>query len=265
MINIGNHTMPLMRVVRLVTLMVFMLGVYAHAQVQELNSVFDDANKLYLEQKYDAAINHYESILKSGYENGELYFNLGNAYYKSGKIQNAMLNYERAKKFMPNDEDLQFNMHLVELQLIDKVDPIPELFFYQWMNKFANLLPQKTIVILMYLLFLLTLGLFSFFLFAKTYEQKRYTLLAGMFTAVLLVFGVANFFIQSYQQSKSVFAIVMADVSNIKSAPDKKGNDLFVIHKGLKIQVLDNVNQWTKIRLADGKVGWIPQTEVETI
>lgn len=118
---------------------------------------------------------------------------------------------------------------------------------------------------MMYALFLLTLGSFSYFLFARTYERRRYSLMSGIICLVLLLLGTGNFLVQAYRESNTEFAVVMNDVSNIKSAPDSKGNDLFVIHRGLKVQVLDNVNKWYKIRLADGKVGWIPEKEIESI
>ncbi|MFA6469855.1 MAG: SH3 domain-containing protein [Bacteroidota bacterium] len=235
------------------------------AQTEELSSVFEDANRLYLEQKYDAAVNRYESIVKNGYESGELYFNLGNAYYKSGKLQHAVLNYERARKFIPNDEDLAFNLQLVNIQLTDKIEAIPELFIYRWAESLLTVFTLDTMLWLMYTFFLLTLGSFTYYLFAETYEQRRYSLMSGMTCSVLLIFGIANFVVQSYRESNTEFAVVMTDIANIKSAPDSKGNDLFVIHRGLKVQVLDNVNKWYKIRLADGKVGWIPEKEIEAI
>ncbi|MEW6062019.1 MAG: tetratricopeptide repeat protein [Bacteroidota bacterium] len=235
------------------------------SQTEALTTVFEEANALYLEQKYTEAISKYELIIRNGYESGELYFNLGNAYYKSGKIQYAILNYERAAKFIPNDDDLQFNLRLANAHLIDKVEAIPELFIYEWANAVLTLFPLRTMVILMYVLFLLTLISFSIFLFAKTYEQKRYSLMAGIVFACLLIIGIANFTIQSYRESNTEYAIIMSDVANIKSAPDKSGNDLFVIHRGLKVQVLDEVNMWKKIRLADGKVGWIRKQEIEII
>jgi tetratricopeptide (TPR) repeat protein len=235
------------------------------AQADELKSVFEEANRLYLEQKYDAAVSRYESVIKNGYESGEVYYNLGNAYFKAGKIQHAMLNYERAKRIMPNDEDVNFNIQLANVQLIDKVEPIPELFVYRWTDSLLTIFSMETMIWMIYGLFIAMLSSFSIFLFARTYESKRYSLMGGMIFSFLLVIGIANVLVQSYRESKSEFAIVMTDVANIKSAPDSKGNDLFVIHRGIKVQVLDSVNKWNKIRLADGKVGWIPDQEVEII
>ncbi len=239
--------------------------VNAYSQTEELTSVFEEANRLYLEQKYDAAISRYESVIKNGYESGGVYFNLGNAYFKSGKIQNAILNYERAKKIIPNDDDVNFNLQLANIQLIDKVESIPELFIYQWFDFLLTIFSLEAMVWMIYVLFLAVLGSFSIFLFARTYERKRYSLMSGMIFSFFLGIGIANFLIQSYRETNSEFAIVMTDVANIKSAPDSNGNDLFVIHRGIKVQVLDSVNKWNKIRLADGKVGWIPEQEVEII
>lgn len=254
-----------MRILMFAFFSLFGSTIILSAQTEELTSVFEEANRLYLEQKYDAAISRYESVIKNGYESGEVYFNLGNAYFKSGKLQHAILNFERAKKIIPNDDDVNFNLQLANVQLIDKVESIPDLFIYQWFNSLLSVFSLETMIWLIYILFLGVLGSFSVFLFARKYEHKRYSLMSGMILSFLLVVGIANFLIQSYRQSNSTFAIVMTDVANIKSAPDSKGNDLFVIHRGLKVQLLDSVNKWSKIRLADGKVGWIPEGEVESI
>ena len=206
-----------------------------------------------------------EKILQSGFESGELYFNLGNAYYKSGSIQKAILNYERARQLLPRDEDVQFNLQLANLQVVDKIDAVPRLFVFRWADSMLALFSLSTMGWIVYSFFLLTLAAFGTFLYARTYTQKRLSMFGGLVFSAALILTMIGYGVQSYKESNTEFAIVMSDVANIKAAPDSKGNDLFVLHKGLRVQVLDSVNHWRKIRLADGKVGWIPEDDCESI
>ncbi len=231
----------------------------------EATQTFEEGNRLYLQAKYAEAITQYEKVVERGDESGEIYFNLGNAYYKSGKIQKAILNYERAKQLLPGDEDIQFNLQLANLQVTDKIDVVPKLFVYRWFDALIAMFSLTTMGWIVYSSFLLTLAAFAYFLFAPTYLQKRVSMFIGFVFSAALVLTMIGFGVQSYKESNTEFAIVMSDASNIKSAPDSKGNDLFVLHKGLKLQVLDSVNHWRKIRLADGKVGWIPEDDCEII
>ena len=226
---------------------------------------FEQANQLYLQAKYPDAVAQYEKIVQSGFESGELYFNLGNAYYKSGNIQKAILNYERARQLLPRDEDVQFNLQLANLQVVDKIDAVPRLFVYRWADSMLALFSLSTMGWIVYSFFILTLAAFAFFLYARTYTQKKLSMFAGLVFSTALILTMIGYGVQSYKESNTEFAIVMSDVANIKAAPDSKGNDLFVLHKGLRVQVLDSVNHWRKIRLADGKVGWIPEDDCESI
>jgi tetratricopeptide (TPR) repeat protein len=231
----------------------------------EASQTFEEGNRLYLQAKYAEAIPLYEKVVAKGDESGELYFNLGNAYYKSGKIQSAILNYERAKQLLPGDEDIQFNLQLANLQVTDKLDAVPKLFVYRWFDSLIAMFSLATMGWTVYSFYLLTLAAFAYFLFAPTYLQKRMSMFIGFVFSASLILTMIGFGAQSYKESNTEFAIVMSDAANIKSAPDSKGNDLFVLHKGLKLQVLDSVNHWRKIRLADGKVGWIPEDDCEII
>lgn len=231
----------------------------------EAPQTFEEGNRLYLQAKYAEAIAQYEKVVERGDESGELYFNLGNAYYKSGKIQKAILNYERAKQLLPGDEDIQFNLQLANLQVTDKIDAVPKLFIYRWFDSLITMFSLTTMGWIVYIFFLLTLAAFAYFLYAPTYLQKRVSMFVGFVFSMALILTMIGFGVQSYKESNTEFAIVMSDAANIKSAPDSKGNDLFVLHKGLKLQVLDSVNHWRKIRLADGKVGWIPENDCEII
>lgn len=251
--------------IRLNAALLLLALVAGSAFADEASQVFEEANQLYLQAKYPEAIAQYEKIVKSGYESGELYFNLGNAYYKSGNIQKAILEYERAKDLLPRDEDVQFNLQLANLQVVDKIDVVPRIFIYRWIDTMLTLFSLATMGWIVYAFFLLTLAAFAYFLFAPTYAQKRLSMFAGLVFSAALILTMIGYGVQSYAESNTEFAIVMADAANIKSAPDSKGNDLFVLHKGLKVQVLDSVNHWRKIRLADGKVGWIPEDDCESI
>lgn len=231
----------------------------------EAEQHFEQGNKLYLQHDYVGAVQQYEAILHSGYENGELYFNLGNAYYKLGKTAEAILNYERAKRLLPGDDDVRFNLQLANVRVVDKIDAVPEFFLYKWFDSLLTLLPLPTLGWTMYILFLLTLILLSVFVITASFRLKRLSLAASLITGSLLVLSLILFTTESYRESNTSYAIVMSDVANIKSAPDTNGSDLFVLHQGVKVQVLDEVNNWKKIRLADGKIGWIPENECEVI
>ena len=239
--------------------------VAVHLLADEATQNFNEANQLYLQGKYPEAAAQYEKIIQSGYESGELYYNLGNAYYKSGKIQNAILEYERAKELLPRDEDLQFNLQLANLQVVDKIDIVPKIFVYRWIDFMLTLFSLVDDGMDRVCVLPADAGRVCVFLFARTYTEKRLSMFSGLVFSAALVLTMVGYGVQSYAEANTEFAIVMTDAANIKSAPDSKGNDLFVLHKGLKVQVLDSVNHWRKIRLADGKVGWIPEEDCESI
>jgi tetratricopeptide (TPR) repeat protein len=250
---------------RLTAVLLFSFLVAGISRADEAAQTFEQANQLYLQAKYPDAVAQYEKIVGSGWESGELYFNLGNAYYKSGNIQKAILNYERAAQLLPRDEDVQFNIQLANLQVVDKIEAVPRLFIYRWIDWMLSLFSLTTMGWIVYSFFVLTLAAFAAFLFARTYTQKRFLMFTGLLFSAALILTMIGFGVQSYTEANTEFAIVMSDVANIKAAPDSKGNDLFVLHKGLRVQVLDNVNHWRKIRLADGKIGWIPDEDCESI
>ncbi|HTY10937.1 MAG TPA: tetratricopeptide repeat protein [Bacteroidota bacterium] len=250
---------------RFLPLLFLMSAIGSVSYSDEAGRTFDQANQLYLQAKYPDAIALYEKIIQSGFESGELYFNLGNAYYKNGNVQKAILNYERAKELLPRDEDVQFNLQLANLQVVDKIDAVPRIFVYRWIDTMLTLFSLSTMGWIVYAFYLLMLLSFAVLFFVKTYTQKRVAMFGGLLFSALLILTMIGYGVQSYKESNTEFAIVMSDVANIKAAPDSKGNDLFVLHKGLKIQVLDDVNHWRKIRLADGKIGWIPEEDCESI
>lgn len=253
-----------MRKLRIFLLLFFSL-LAVHAAEQEAALRFSEANKAYRSGNYTAASKVYESILAQGLQSGVLYYNLGNCYFKSGEFANAILAFERAKKFMPDDEDVAYNLRLAYSNTVDKIEPVPQLFYQRWWADFLNFFsPTIWAIIAISLLWIAGL-LAAWYLYAGTVRSRKYTFLgsASVFILAVLLFVVAG---SSYARIKDKnSAIVIESSAVIRSSPDEKSTTLFMLHAGTKIEVLDELGAWQQIRIANGNSGWIPSAALEKI
>lgn len=224
-----------------------------------------EADQAFIAGSYVEAAEKYEQILGQEYVSAEVYYNLGNAYFKAGKIALAILNYERALKLAPNDEDIQFNLKLANLSVKDKIEEMPKLFFVEWWE--AILITFSTDGWAWNAVIALALGLLGLLLFKFSTEVgvKRLT----FYTALLaLAWGAFSIYAaeKNYQHLvNDNRAVVFTPTLTAKSAPDQKGKDLFVIHEGLVVTVGEELNGWVRIKLSNGNVGWIPKGSVSAI
>ena len=224
-----------------------------------------DADSAYVNGNYQEAIKVYESLLKQG-ESAELYYNLGNAYYRTENITRAVLNYERALLLSPGDGDIRFNLQIARSKTIDKIVPESEMFFVTWYRSLVNIMSvdgwgRMALVSLALVIVLFLVYLFS----ARVWVQK-----VGFFGGgiLLVVFVFSNFF--AWQQCQQLLnregAIVVAPSVTVKSTPAQNGTDLFILHEGTKVVITDgSMKSWREIRLADGKKGWIESKKIELI
>ena len=224
-----------------------------------------DADSAYVNGNYQEAIKVYESLLKHG-ESAELYYNLGNAYYRTENITRAVLNYERALLLSPGDGDIRFNLQIARSKTIDKIVPESEMFFVTWYRSLVNIMSvdgwgRMALVSLALVIVLFLVYLFS----ARVCVQK-----VGFFGGgiLLVVFVLSNFF--AWQQRQQLLnregAIVVAPSVTVKSTPAQNGTDLFILHEGTKVVITDgSMKSWREIRLADGKKGWIESKKIELI
>ncbi len=224
----------------------------------ELTNQFEEANHAYQSGNFQKAVLEYEEILKQGYESAELYYNLGNSYYKLNNVPAAILQYERALRAAPWDEDIAHNLSLANLRVSDKIELVPELFFIRWWNGFTGLSSADGWARTGIVSFWISLACASFLFVLRRMSIRRLMAVAavGALFASLISFTCMIHRIQIRKNSD--FAVIFSPTVYAKSAPDEKSTDLFVIHEGVKVQVLDGISDWKKIRLADGKVGWIP-------
>ena len=218
------------------------------------------ADSAYAQGHFQQAIADYEALLKQG-ASADLYYNLGNAYYRSENITQAVLNYERALLLSPGDRDIRFN-----LQLADKIVPESEMFFVTWYHSLVNLMSvdgwARTAIISLALVIVLSLV----YLFSQPVWLRKIGFFGGI--TLLVVFIFANVF--AHQQKQSLVhrkgAIVMSPSVTVKSTPAANGTDLFILHEGTKVIITDgSMREWKEIRLADGKEGWIESKKIELI
>jgi tetratricopeptide (TPR) repeat protein len=206
------------------------------------------------------AISLYEQILADGEESAKLYFNLGNAYYKAGDINKAILNYEKAKVLAPHDGDIDFNLQLANQFVVTKIDELPKPFFLRWKHSVINKYPTDTWAAISIGTFILFLALLGLFLFSKSAALKRAAFWLGIASIVVAGF---TFSFAAEQKKKIVnrkHAIVFCPRVTVKSSPSSSGTDLFLIYEGVKVEITDSLNTWKEVKLLDGNQGWLPDS-----
>lgn len=240
-----------------------LLGWFLPLCAQE--STLKEAEEAYAKEDYTQAIELYESVLKSYGESAMVYYNLGNAYYKAGKVAPAILNYERALLLNPGDSDTRFNLQVARQKTVDKIEPIGEFFLTRWIGTVEDVYSADGWAKWGVASFVLFIGCLVLFFFSKWIRLKKIGFFAGI--CFLLISLVANLFADS-QQDKLLHradAIVFASTVTVKSSPDASGTDLFILHEGTKVTIKSTLGEWSEIQLEDGNVGWMLSKEIQQI
>lgn len=224
-----------------------------------------DADSAYMKNEYIVAIEIYEDLLQQG-EASEMYYNLGNSYYKTGDIAKAILNYERALLLEPGNEDIRANLEIARSKTIDKIGVVPEVFFISWIKTLINAITINAWAKWGILFFILFLFSFYIFMFSKQILRKKIGFISSI--ACLLFVICTNLFAlhQKNVLTTRNTAIVISPSVTIRSTPNEKGTSLFVLHEGSKVSIKDDsMKNWKEISLEDGKVGWISSADIEII
>lgn len=224
-----------------------------------------NADSAYARQQYQQAIKDYEELLHDGVS-AELYYNLGNAYYRTDNITRAVLNYERALLLLPGDGDIRFNLQMARSKTIDKITPESEMFFVTWYHALVNIMSVDGWARTALVSFALAIVLALAYLFSARIWVRKVGFFGGL--AFIAVFILANLF--AYQQRQELVnrtgAIIISSAVPVKSTPSKSGTDLFILHEGTKVEITDGTMRgWKEIRVADGKEGWIETSKIEII
>lgn len=247
------------------TMLILCICSFSVANASENNSPFDSANSEYSKGNYENAVKLYESILNKGEEAPELYFNLGNAYYKSNNIALAILNYERAKKLDPDNEDITVNLKFANQKIEDKIDAAPQLFLSEWKNDLLQQMTEKGWSITCILSIVISLVLLVIYFSTNNRILKQIGFFGGL---LLMLSSILLFFVakEKYNLTKrSDFAIVTSASVTANGSPNEKGTKLFILHEGTKVKIVQEDEDWMEIKIINGNVGWVKSKDLTSI
>lgn len=235
------------------------ISVYAQEEV------IKEAETAYTQENYEEAIQKYESILTNYGESSQIYYNLGNAYYKSGHIASAILNYERALLLDPGDSDVRFNLQLAKQRAVDKIEPIDEFFLQKWYHSIQGTASTDSWAKSGIFSFLLFIGCLLLFFFSRWVRLKKAGFYSGIVFLLIVIFS--NIFARNQKNEliNRTEAIVFSPTVTVKSSPDASGTDLFILHEGTKVSVKSTLGEWNEIESEDGNVGWMPKKDIQII
>ncbi|WP_445386596.1 tetratricopeptide repeat protein [Robiginitalea sp. IMCC44478] len=237
-------------------LLIWLLFLSWGTQAQD-TALFEKATEAYNEGKYSVAIDYYNEILDNGKHSAAVYFNLGNAYYKQDEIAPSIYYYEKALLLAPNDPEILNNLGFARNMTIDAIEPLPESEISRYYKKIVNWLSidQWAYTGIVFML-LFVLGSILFY-FLRYPNQKRLALLGGLSALFLCLVTTGLSYLQYSAYKKDQPAIIFDEEVAVSTEPNERSPDAFTLHEGTKVQVLDSLENWRKIRIIDGQTGWL--------
>jgi tetratricopeptide (TPR) repeat protein len=247
----------LVRMKKIILVLLLIQPVFA----SEWDIYFKEGNKAYSNGKYEDAIMHYSKILENGVASGELYYNLGNAYYKLDEIGKSIYYYEKAKLYIEGDEALEQNLSIARLKIVDEIEPIPRLFIWDWVDNIMQILSIEHWGWVTLMLFIAMAIMFSLYMLYTKKMLFRLSWIFLIFFSITLVFFVAKIYI--FESNK--FGIIFDNKIDVMSEPNLGAAELFILHEGTKVKINRILNDWYEISIADGKTGWCKANSIGVI
>ncbi len=249
-------------ITRFVLLFIIGFSMLFEAKAQNPEELLTKANSLYNENAFDSALAVYKDITDQGYSSATLYYNIGNTYYKLRNYPLAIYYYEKSLKLEPNNEDTQHNIEIAKLFLTDKIEAVPELFIKTWWNDLSNSFTINTWALITLVLIGISLTCIFFYITAKTRGLKKSMFFLGIIMIMLFICSFCISINKYNYISSNNEGIIITPTITIKSSPSTSSVDLFVLHEGSKVKILDKTDDWNKIKIANGSIGWLPASAV---
>ncbi len=232
---------------------------------QNPDSLFVQANELYRQENYTEALKAYEEIEAMDQESWALYYNIGNIHYKMNRVAPAIFYYEKALKLRPDQQDVRFNLEFANQMVLDNIEPLPRNLGQRFMDAVILKLTYETWAkIAVGLAFLFAL-LFLMYHFSYSTGKKRFYFISSIITVILVTTSVFFAFRNQLYMKNNREAIIFATEAEVMNAPTTTSEAYFELHEGTKVTVLESLDNWKKIRIADGKIGWIEEKDLKEI
>ena len=238
---------------------IFILSLFTCTQSFPSEQVFEQGNKQYTDENYSVAISLYDSILSTGMESSELYYNLGNCHYKNNDWANAIWHYEKSLQ-INNNKKTTHNLKLVKLKIIDRIEPLPKLFYKRWWFNLTKTLGTQVwqILALLGICLIFTLQLISQF---TTMKSKLIIKTLSTITLIILFITQTSYYNNFIKKE----AIIFSETITINSAPTRNSTNLFTLHAGSKVEIIDVIGDWINIKIANGNSGWTESQSIKDL
>ncbi len=249
------------KIIWLITLLLTLNFTFA----QNSETDFKQANALYKNGSYQEASELYEKIIASNEISSELFFNLGNCYYKLNKVGPAIYNYEQALVLNPSNEDASNNLIFAKRLALDRIEEVPKSVLEKFNKNYISKISFNGWAVVSIFLSFLAAILFILYYFSLHSTKKRLFFTTSLLSFLLLIIALSITYHQYNKNTNTIEAIVFTDEVSVQNEPTKNGEEAFIIHEGTKVVVLDEVDDWKKIRLADGKIGWLKSKNIRVL
>ncbi|MEZ4969286.1 MAG: tetratricopeptide repeat protein [Flavobacteriaceae bacterium] len=248
--------------VRKLTFLAYLICTLGFSQSEQL---FQEATAQYNQGEYTKAADNYLKILENGEHSAELYFNLGNTYYKLNKIAPSIYYYEKALLLKPNDRDIRNNLAYAQNMTLDAIEPLPQTTISRMYNRLTSFLSVDQWAYVAIGFMMLFVCCYIAFYYFKFSAQKRMAFISSLIFLFLTLLAVVVAYLQFSESESEQPAIVFAEEVGVTSEPNNRGQAIFTLHAGTKVNVLEQLNDWKKIEIADGTTGWIPTDDIKVL
>ena len=228
-----------------------------------LTTLFAQANANYAEGNYTEAVQQYQEVLAEQ-PSAEVYYNLGNAYFKQGELSQSILAYERALRLKPTMKDAKHNLQFAQTRIVDNIPDTQSFFLSSWLKTVRNSLNQQAWIIFSISLFVFALVGFFFFAFSRTIWLRKTAFYTSLVALLISICACANAGSLHKRDSLRAEAIITQGIVNAKASPDRSGTDLFTIHEGTKVRITDVIGDWCCIHVGNN-IGWMQLAHLERI